>query len=50
LIWQTASPEWKFDDATFERSAAAIDNPDHVEIVIHNHRWRLGLTEGEARL
>ncbi len=49
LIWQTASPEWKFDDATFERSAASFDNPDHVAIVIHNYRWRLGLAEGEAR-
>ena len=49
LIWQLASPEWKFDDATFERSAAAFDNPDHVAISIHNYRWRLGLAEGEAR-
>jgi pimeloyl-ACP methyl ester carboxylesterase len=45
LIWRTASPEWSFDDATFERSAAAFDNPDHVDIVIHNYRWRLGLAE-----
>jgi pimeloyl-ACP methyl ester carboxylesterase len=49
LIWQLASPEWKFDDATFDRSAAAFDNPDHVAIVIHNYRWRLGLAEGEAK-
>jgi pimeloyl-ACP methyl ester carboxylesterase len=49
LIWQLASPQWKFDDATFERSAAAFDNPDHVAIVIHNYRWRLGLAEGEAK-
>jgi pimeloyl-ACP methyl ester carboxylesterase len=49
LIWQTASPQWKFDDATFERSAAAFDNPDHVAVVIHNYRWRLGLTEGEPQ-
>jgi pimeloyl-ACP methyl ester carboxylesterase len=48
LIWRTASPEWKFDDATFDRSAASFDNPDHVEIVIHNYRWRLGLADGEA--
>lgn len=48
LIWRTASPSWRFDDATFERSAAAFDNPDHVEIVIHNYRWRLGLADGEA--
>ena len=48
LIWRTASPEWNFDDATFDRSAASFDNPDHVEIVIHNYRWRLGLAEGEA--
>ena len=49
LIWQIASPEWRFDDATFERSAAAFDNPDHVAIVIHNYRWRLGLAEGEPQ-
>lgn len=49
LIWQTASPEWTFSDAQFDRSAAALDNPDHVAIVIHNYRWRLGLAEGEAK-
>jgi pimeloyl-ACP methyl ester carboxylesterase len=49
LIWQQASPKWRFDDATFDRSAAAFDNPDHVDIVIHNYRWRLGLAEGEAK-
>jgi pimeloyl-ACP methyl ester carboxylesterase len=49
LIWQTASPTWRFDDATFARSAASLDNPDHVAIVIHNYRWRLGLAAGEAR-
>jgi pimeloyl-ACP methyl ester carboxylesterase len=49
LIWQIASPKWRFDDATFERSAAALENPDHVDIVIHNYRWRLGLAEGEAK-
>jgi len=48
LIWRTASPKWGFDDATFERSAVAFDNPDHVDIVIHNYRWRLGLADGEA--
>ena len=48
LIWQTASPQWRFDDATFDRSAASFDNPDHVSIVIHNYRWRLGLAEGES--
>ena len=47
LIWRTASPKWDFDDATFERSAASFDNPDHVAIVIHNYRWRLGLADGE---
>jgi pimeloyl-ACP methyl ester carboxylesterase len=47
LIWQTASPKWDFDDATFGRSAASFDNPDHVAIVIHNYRWRLGVAEGE---
>jgi len=49
LIWQLASPQWDFDDATFERSAAAFDNADHVSIVIHNYRWRLGLAEGEPK-
>jgi pimeloyl-ACP methyl ester carboxylesterase len=49
LIWQTASPKWNFDDATFNRSAASFDNADHVSIVIHNYRWRLGLAEGEAQ-
>jgi pimeloyl-ACP methyl ester carboxylesterase len=49
LIWQIASPKWNFDDATFERSARAFDNPDHVAITIHNYRWRLGLAEGEAK-
>ena len=49
LIWQLASPKWNFDDATFERSAASFDNPDHVAIVIHNYRWRLGLAAGEAK-
>ncbi len=49
LIWQLASPKWAFDDATFARSAAAFDNPDHVAIVIHNYRWRLGLAAGESR-
>jgi pimeloyl-ACP methyl ester carboxylesterase len=49
LIWKTASPKWDFDDATFDRSAASFDNPDHVSIVIHNYRWRLGLAEGEPK-
>src|SRR5438094_5903878 len=49
LIWRTASPKWNFDDATFDRSAASFDNPDHVAIAIHNYRWRLGLAEGEAQ-
>jgi pimeloyl-ACP methyl ester carboxylesterase len=49
LIWKIASPKWAFDDATFDRSASALDNPDHVAIVIHNYRWRLGLANGEAR-
>jgi pimeloyl-ACP methyl ester carboxylesterase len=49
LIWKLASPKWNFDDATFDRSAAAFDNPDHVAIVIHNYRWRLGLAQGEAK-
>ncbi|WAI85140.1 MULTISPECIES: alpha/beta fold hydrolase [Achromobacter] len=49
LIWQLASPQWKFDDATFQRSAQSFDNPDHVAIVIHNYRWRLALAEGEAQ-
>jgi pimeloyl-ACP methyl ester carboxylesterase len=49
LIWQIASPKWRFDDATFARSAAAFDNPDHVNIVIHNYRWRIGAAEGEPK-
>ena len=49
LIWQLASPKWAFDDATFARSAAAFDNSDHVTIVIHNYRWRLGLAAGEPQ-
>ena len=49
LIWQLASPKWSFDDATFERTAKAFDNPDHVAIVIHNYRWRQGLAEGEVQ-
>jgi pimeloyl-ACP methyl ester carboxylesterase len=49
LIWRLASPKWNFDDATYNRSAAAFDNPDHVEITIHNYRWRQGLAAGEAR-
>lgn len=50
LIWRTASPQWGFDDATFDRSAASFDNPDHVDIVIHNYRWRLGLADGAPEL
>ncbi|HEV7408687.1 MAG TPA: alpha/beta hydrolase [Bradyrhizobium sp.] len=49
LIWQLASPKWNFDDATFDRSAASFDNPDHVDIVIHNYRWRLDLAKGEPK-
>jgi pimeloyl-ACP methyl ester carboxylesterase len=49
LIWQLASPKWNFDDATFDRTAESFNNPDHVSIVIHNYRWRLGLAEGEAK-
>src|ERR1700732_2101918 len=49
LIWAIASPKWNIDDATFDRTAASFDNPDHVSIVIHNYRWRLGLAEGETK-
>ena len=49
LIWRLASPKWNFSDATFDRSAAAFDNPDHVRIVIHNYRWRQGLANGEKK-
>jgi pimeloyl-ACP methyl ester carboxylesterase len=49
LIWQTASPKWQFDDATYDRTAASFGNPDHVAIAIHNYRWRLGLAEGEKK-
>lgn len=48
-IWQLASPRWKFSEATFERSSKALENPDHVAIVLHNYRWRLGLVEGEQK-
>jgi pimeloyl-ACP methyl ester carboxylesterase len=49
LIWRLASPRWEFDDATFDRTAAAFDNPDHVAVVVHNYRWRLGLADGEPQ-
>jgi pimeloyl-ACP methyl ester carboxylesterase len=49
LIWQLASPQWKFDDSTYDRSATAFDNPDHVAVVVHNYRWRLALAPGEAK-
>lgn len=49
LIWQIASPKWDFDDATFDRSAASLDNPDHVSVVVHNYRWRLGLADGDPK-
>jgi pimeloyl-ACP methyl ester carboxylesterase len=49
LIWQLASPKWAFDDATFNRTAASFENPDHVDVVIHNYRWRIGLANGEAK-
>jgi pimeloyl-ACP methyl ester carboxylesterase len=49
LIWQTASPQWRFDNPTFDRSAASLENPDHVAITIHNYRWRLGLAAGETK-
>ncbi len=49
LIWQTASPHWDFDDDTFDRSAASFENADHVDIVIHNYRWRIGIAEGEPQ-
>jgi pimeloyl-ACP methyl ester carboxylesterase len=49
LIWQLASPKWHFDDVTFDRTASSFDNPDHVSVVIHNYRWRLGLAEGEPK-
>jgi pimeloyl-ACP methyl ester carboxylesterase len=49
LIWQIVSPNWKFDEATYNRTAASFDNPDHVAIVIHNYRWRIGLAKGESK-
>ncbi|HEX4006371.1 MAG TPA: alpha/beta hydrolase [Acidobacteriaceae bacterium] len=49
LIWQLASPKWNFDDATFDRSAASLENADHVDIVIHNYRWRIGVAKGESQ-
>lgn len=50
LIWRLASPRWRFDDATFDKSASALENPDHVAVVIHNYRWRLGLVSGDPTL
>jgi pimeloyl-ACP methyl ester carboxylesterase len=49
LIWQQASPKWNFDEATFDRSASAFNNPDHVAITIHNYRWRIGIADGESK-
>jgi pimeloyl-ACP methyl ester carboxylesterase len=49
LIWRLASPKWSFDDATYARTAASFDNPDHVDVVIHNYRWRQGLAQGESK-
>jgi pimeloyl-ACP methyl ester carboxylesterase len=49
LIWHQASPKWNFDDATYDRTAASFSNPDHVDIVMHDYRWRLGLAEGERK-
>ena len=49
LIWRLASPQWRFDDPTYDRTAASFENPDHVAVVIHNYRWRLGLVQGEAK-
>ncbi len=49
LIWKTASPQWRFDDATYERSAVSLENPDHVAVTIYNYRWRMGLEKGEAK-
>jgi len=49
LIWQLASPQWRFSDAIFDRSAASFENPDHVSIVVHNYRWRLGVVDGERQ-
>ena len=49
LIWQIASPRWDFDDATYERTAVSFDNPDHVDVVVHNYRWRLRLADGEQQ-
>ena len=49
FIWHQASPKWNFDDATYDRTAASFNNPDHVDIVMHDYRWRLGLADGERR-
>ena len=49
LIWHPASPKWNFDDATYDRTAASFNNPDHVDIVMHDYRWRLGLADGERK-
>jgi pimeloyl-ACP methyl ester carboxylesterase len=49
FIWRQASPKWNFDDATYDRTAASFHNPDHVDIVMHDYRWRLGLADGERK-
>jgi pimeloyl-ACP methyl ester carboxylesterase len=49
FIWHQASPKWNFDDATYDRTAASFNNPDHVDIVMHDYRWRLGLADGERQ-
>jgi pimeloyl-ACP methyl ester carboxylesterase len=47
LLWQLWSPTWKFDEATFERSAKAFDNPDFVDVVIQSYRHRFALAKGD---
>jgi pimeloyl-ACP methyl ester carboxylesterase len=49
LMWQWLSPKWKFDDATYDRTATSFENPDHVAVVIHNFRTRYGVAEGDPQ-
>src|SRR5262249_18752537 len=47
LLWKLWSPSWRFDDATYERSAASFDNPDFVAVSVHSYRHRYGLVPGD---
>ena len=49
MLWEEWSPDWDFDDATFDRSAGALDNPDFVDVAIHSYRHRFGNADGDPR-